>query len=165
MERKVDKQVAAPAEREHPTCTERRQSLNEECGWKGGDSGSSAGEKPCPTKKRKNPLDSDRPSHGRRLHSLRISVPVPVYPPAFQDARLLRFQPRWQRCAQPVSLNPHHIPAATVTKSRYAKKRRRRQYDCRPRRMSGNGQRLRLRTAGSAGPIAGRRGYRHKGLL
>jgi hypothetical protein len=37
-----------------------------ECGWKGGDSGGdSAGEKPCPTKKQKNPLDSDRPSHGR----------------------------------------------------------------------------------------------------
>ena len=28
-------------------------------------------EKPCPTKKR-NPLGSDPPSHGRRLHSLRI---------------------------------------------------------------------------------------------
>src|SRR4029077_20858629 len=30
--------------REHPTCTE-RQSLIEECGWKGGDSGDSAGKK------------------------------------------------------------------------------------------------------------------------
>src|ERR1700680_3092386 len=51
--------------REHPTCTE-RESLNEECGWKGGDSGDSAQrEKTCPTKKQKNPLDSDRPSHGR----------------------------------------------------------------------------------------------------
>src|ERR1700686_2608856 len=55
--------------REHPTCTERTKSLNEECGWKGGDSGDSAGEKPCPMKQQKNPLDSDRPSHGRRLHS------------------------------------------------------------------------------------------------
>jgi hypothetical protein len=34
------------------------------------DSGDSEGENPCPTKKQKNPLDSDRPSHGRRLHSL-----------------------------------------------------------------------------------------------
>jgi hypothetical protein len=30
----------------------------------------SAEEKPCPTKKQMNPLDSDRPSHGRRLHQL-----------------------------------------------------------------------------------------------
>ncbi len=52
--------------REHPTGTERTESLLEECGWKGGDSGDSAGEKSCPTKKNKNPLDSDRPSHGRR---------------------------------------------------------------------------------------------------
>ena len=32
--------------------------------------GDSAGGKPCPTKKQKNPLDSDRPSHGRRFHQL-----------------------------------------------------------------------------------------------
>jgi transposase len=31
--------------REHPTCTERTKSLIEECGWKGGDSGDSAGKK------------------------------------------------------------------------------------------------------------------------
>ena len=36
--------------RERPTCTERNQSLLE-CGWKHGDSGHSAGEKPCPPKK------------------------------------------------------------------------------------------------------------------
>jgi hypothetical protein len=30
---------------EHPTCTERQQSLNEECGWKGGDSGELGGGK------------------------------------------------------------------------------------------------------------------------
>src|SRR6202049_3130957 len=35
--------------REHPTCTE-RESLNEECGWKGGDGGDSGGEKTWPTK-------------------------------------------------------------------------------------------------------------------
>jgi hypothetical protein len=45
----------------------RTKSLLEECGWKGGDGGDSAGEKTCPTKKQKNPLDSDRPSHGRHL--------------------------------------------------------------------------------------------------
>jgi len=39
--------------------------------WRGG-----AGDciKPCPTKKQKNPLDSDRPSHGRRLHSQSGSI-------------------------------------------------------------------------------------------
>ncbi len=31
--------------REHPTCTERTKALIEECGWKGGDSGDSAGKK------------------------------------------------------------------------------------------------------------------------
>src|SRR5713226_5984821 len=31
--------------REHPTCTERLKPLIEECGWKGGDSGDSAGNK------------------------------------------------------------------------------------------------------------------------
>jgi hypothetical protein len=69
METEVDKQVAAPAETRTPNWHRAKQkSLLEECGWKGGDSGNSAGEKPCPTKKQKNPLDSDRPSHGRRLH-------------------------------------------------------------------------------------------------
>jgi hypothetical protein len=58
--------------REHPTGTERRQSLNEECGWKGGDS---AENKSCLTKT-KNPLDSDRSSHGRRLHSEPRSMSV-----------------------------------------------------------------------------------------
>src|SRR5216684_4220626 len=37
--------------REHPTCTERTKSLNEECGWKGGDSGDWAGEKTLSNKK------------------------------------------------------------------------------------------------------------------
>ena len=44
-------------------------SLNQECGWKGGDSGARREKKPCLTKKPKNPLDSDRPSHGRPFHS------------------------------------------------------------------------------------------------
>jgi hypothetical protein len=62
--------------REHPTCTERR-SLLEECGWKGGDSGL-LGEREnlCPTKKQKNSLDSDRPSHGRRFRSEPVAIRV-----------------------------------------------------------------------------------------
>src|ERR1019366_7506101 len=67
----VDNRWQHRLKREHPTCTERIKSLIEECGWKGGDSGGDSVEKkPCPTKERQNQLDSDRPSHGRRLHSL-----------------------------------------------------------------------------------------------
>src|ERR1700730_13117881 len=74
--------------RVHPTCTE-RQSLNKECGWKGGDrSGLAQGQELTERKRRtktslqeekekkqKNTLDSYRPSHGRtnvrcRLKSL-----------------------------------------------------------------------------------------------
>ena len=56
--------------REHPTGTERNRIAHKECGWKGGDSGTDSAEKePCPTKNKTNPLDSDRPSHGRRLRS------------------------------------------------------------------------------------------------
>jgi hypothetical protein len=51
--------------RETPNLHRARIALKE-CGWKGGDSGGSAGEQLCRTKKRKNPLDSDRPSHGRQ---------------------------------------------------------------------------------------------------
>jgi hypothetical protein len=40
--------------REHPTCAERK-SLAEECGWKGGDSGDSAGEKTLSNEKTKEP--------------------------------------------------------------------------------------------------------------
>jgi hypothetical protein len=52
--------------REHPTCTERNKIAQREYGWKGGDSGDSAGEKTLSNEKTKKPLDSDRPYHGRR---------------------------------------------------------------------------------------------------
>src|SRR5579872_5120987 len=68
MEREVDNQVAAPAER--PTCTERTKIAHQSADGRMATVANSAGEKPCPTKKQKNPLDSDRPSHGRRYHSL-----------------------------------------------------------------------------------------------
>jgi hypothetical protein len=65
------KQIAAPAETRTPNVHRAKRIAPRECEWKHGDSGNSAGrEKPCPTKRQKNPLDSDRPSHGRRLHSL-----------------------------------------------------------------------------------------------
>ena len=60
--------------RVHPTCTE-RPSLNKECGWKGGDrSGLAQGQELTGRKRRtktslqerkKNILDTHRPSHGR----------------------------------------------------------------------------------------------------
>jgi hypothetical protein len=41
----VDKQVAAPAETRTPNLHRAKQSAHLECGWKGGDSGDSAGKK------------------------------------------------------------------------------------------------------------------------
>jgi hypothetical protein len=60
--------------RVHPTCTE-RQSLNKECGWKGGDRGGLAewgqfGKRR--RKKKKNRLDTHRPTHGRTWSSLPV---------------------------------------------------------------------------------------------
>src|SRR5438034_9453179 len=66
--------------RVHPTCTE-RPSLTKECGWKGGDrSGLAHGQELTGRKrrtktslqereKRKNILDTHRPSHGRHQRS------------------------------------------------------------------------------------------------
>src|ERR1700731_2315334 len=55
--------------RERPTCTERTKSLTRVRmeGWR--QWLTRPEKKPCPTKKQQNPLDSDRPSHGRRLRS------------------------------------------------------------------------------------------------
>src|SRR5258705_13993622 len=68
MEREVDNQVAAPAETRTPNLHRANNRSLEECGWKGGDSGDSAERKSCLTNTNHR-LDSDRPSHGRRLHS------------------------------------------------------------------------------------------------
>ncbi len=62
--------MAAPAEPRTPNLHRAKRIAPRECGWKHGDSGSSAREKRCSTKQKQNRLDSDRPSHGRRLHSL-----------------------------------------------------------------------------------------------
>ena len=45
MEREVDKQMAAPAETRTPNLHRANKALIKECGWKGGDSGDSAGKK------------------------------------------------------------------------------------------------------------------------
>src|SRR5579864_2553163 len=63
------KQMAAPAEPRTPNVHRAKRVAPRECGWKHGDSGHSAGEQRCFTKPVKNQLDSDRPSHGRPLHS------------------------------------------------------------------------------------------------
>jgi len=70
MEPEADNQVAAPAETRTPNL-HRAKIAHQECGWKGGDSGDSAVKNLVQWKKRQTPLDSDRPSHGRRLHQLR----------------------------------------------------------------------------------------------
>jgi hypothetical protein len=94
--------VAAPAETRTPNLHRAKTSLIKACGWKGGDSGGSAGEQLCGTKKRKNRLDSDRPSHGRRLHSLTR------FPRLFRDETLpaLRtFDPIKVDAANPIRRN------------------------------------------------------------
>jgi hypothetical protein len=53
MEREVDNQAAAPAETRTPNLHRAKKPLIEECGWKGGDSGDSAGEKTLSNEKRK----------------------------------------------------------------------------------------------------------------
>jgi hypothetical protein len=66
----VDNQVAAPAETRTPNL-HRARIAHQECGWKGSDSGPLGRRTNLVLReKRKNPLDSDRPSHGRRLHAL-----------------------------------------------------------------------------------------------
>jgi hypothetical protein len=69
MEREVDNQVAAPAETRTPNLHRAKPSLIESADGRVATVANSAGEKPCPTKKQKNPLDSDRPSHGRRYRN------------------------------------------------------------------------------------------------
>src|SRR2546425_7749519 len=73
--------------RVHPTCTE-RPSLNKECGWKGDDrSGLAHGQELTgrkrrtkislqEKKKRKNILDTHRPSHGRPEISCPLHAPA-----------------------------------------------------------------------------------------
>ena len=69
------KQMAAPAETRTPNMHRAKRIAPRECGWKHGDSGHSAGEENLvQSKPNKNRLDSDRPSHGRRLHSLKPPI-------------------------------------------------------------------------------------------
>ena len=64
------KQIAAPAETRTPNMHRAKRIAPRECGWKHGDSGPLGGKKQTLfNEKRNNPLDSDRPSHGRPLHS------------------------------------------------------------------------------------------------
>src|SRR5437868_15512147 len=64
----------------------------------------SAGQKPCATKKEKSPLDSDRPSHGRRLHSKRGMLGGPAsrrtQPDNLNTASGARFPTRVQNHVQ-----------------------------------------------------------------
>ena len=90
VKRQVAKQMAAPAETRTPNLHRAKRFAPRECEWKHGDSGYSAEEKPlCLRKTTKNALDSDRPSHGRRLHKLAPYVrPFRQLPP--RPSRTLR---------------------------------------------------------------------------
>jgi len=73
MEIKVDNQVAAPAEtRNTQLAPSDKTSLTKSADGRVATVATRRGEKPCPIKKKMNPLDSDRPSHGRRLRSLTL---------------------------------------------------------------------------------------------
>src|SRR5262249_49757197 len=76
VKRQVANQMAAPAETRTPNLHRAKRFAPRECEWKHGDSGYSARRKPCRTKTQTNSLDSDRSSHGRRLHSERRSRSV-----------------------------------------------------------------------------------------
>jgi hypothetical protein len=62
-----------------PNCTERKNRSLKSADGRVATVVTWHGEKPCPMKKRKNPLDSDRPSHGRRFGSF---ILVPATDPA-----------------------------------------------------------------------------------
>jgi len=104
-------QVAAPAETRTPNLHRANKIAPRECGWKDGVSGDSAKEKACPTKIQKNPLDSDRPSHGRRLHSLRLAGRInecngdvsPIIPAGVDSVSAVLLKPR-QRCGSQLQL-------------------------------------------------------------
>src|SRR5882762_2591713 len=75
MGAKVDYQAAAPAETRTPNL-HRAKIAQKECGWKDGDRGGSAQTQKPPTgrkkknrQKKKNQLDTHRPSHGRTWHT------------------------------------------------------------------------------------------------
>src|SRR5438132_6284322 len=76
MEIKVDNQVAAPAEtRNNQLAPSDKTSLTKSADGRVATVATRRGEKPCPIKKKMNPLDSDRPSHGRWQHRLKRETP------------------------------------------------------------------------------------------
>ncbi len=64
--------MAAPAEPRTPNMHRAKKSLIESADGSMATAATRRDRKPCPMKPDKNRLDSDRPSHGRPLHSLRI---------------------------------------------------------------------------------------------
>src|SRR4029077_11584261 len=97
--------------RERPTCTERNQSLLRECGWKHGDSGKlGRRDKSLSNEKQNKPLDSDRPSHGRRFRSEPFgyerngdatTVDARPFPTAGVESRGCACRSAWRSCSLP----------------------------------------------------------------
>ena len=75
VKRQGAKQMAAPAETRTPNLHRANESLLESANGSMATVANSAEEKPCPTKQKKNRLDSDRPSHGRRFRYLVELIP------------------------------------------------------------------------------------------
>jgi hypothetical protein len=73
--------VAAPAETRTPNLHRATRSLIESADGRVATVATRLEKKACPTKKQKSRLDSDRPSHGRRLHS-RSNFPVEFLAPS-----------------------------------------------------------------------------------
>jgi hypothetical protein len=66
--------------REHPTCTERKSLTKSADGRVATVVATRRRKKSCPTKKQQNPLDSDRPSHGRFITSELRPLVLPLGP-------------------------------------------------------------------------------------
>src|SRR5438105_1460773 len=89
--------MAAAAELRTPNMHRAKRIAPRECGWKHGDSGERARtKKTCLTKKLKNRLDSDRPSHGRRLRSFECCGEFRQ----LGSQPRIQFRPRTSRAAQ-----------------------------------------------------------------
>jgi hypothetical protein len=85
MELQGDNQMAAPAEPRTPNMHRANDRSHKSADGSMATVATRQEKKTCPTRD-KDPLDSDRPSHGRRLHSVSLN-PLGVYRKAHPHAR------------------------------------------------------------------------------